>query len=42
MYVAVFYTNVAKVDRDVAYVTMIVHVCYKLLMYVAPDVQTGS
>jgi hypothetical protein len=26
-----FYMNVAKVDRDVAYVAMVVHVCYKLL-----------
>jgi hypothetical protein len=27
----VFYMDVAKVDRDVAYVAMVVHVCYKLL-----------
>jgi hypothetical protein len=27
----VFYMNVAKVDRDVAYVSMVVHVCCKLL-----------
>jgi hypothetical protein len=27
----VFYMDIAKVDRDVAYVTMVVHVCCKLL-----------
>ena len=27
----VFYVDVAKVDRDVVYVAMIVHVCCKLL-----------
>jgi hypothetical protein len=27
----VFYIDVAKVDRDVVYVAMVVHVCYKLL-----------
>jgi hypothetical protein len=27
----VFYTDVAKVDQDVAYVAMIVHVYYKFL-----------
>jgi hypothetical protein len=27
----VFCTDVAKVDRDVAYVTMVVHVCCKCL-----------
>ena len=26
-----FYTDVAKVDRDIAYVAMVVHVCCKLL-----------
>jgi hypothetical protein len=27
----VFHVDVAKVDRDVAYVAMVVHVCCKLL-----------
>jgi hypothetical protein len=27
----VFYMNVVKVDRDIAYVTMVVHGCCKLL-----------
>ena len=27
----VFYMDVAKVDRDIAYVAMVVHVCYKLM-----------
>jgi hypothetical protein len=27
----VFYTDVAKVDRDIAYVAIVVHVCCKLL-----------
>ena len=27
----VFYTDVAKVDRDVAYVKMVLHICCKLL-----------
>jgi hypothetical protein len=27
----VFHMDVAKIDRDVAYVSMIVHVCFKLL-----------
>ena len=27
----VFHMNVAKIDRDVVYVAMVVHVCYKLL-----------
>jgi hypothetical protein len=27
----VFYMDVAKIDRDVTYVTMVVHVCCKLL-----------
>jgi hypothetical protein len=26
-----FYKDVAKVDCDVAYVAMVVHVCYKLM-----------
>ena len=26
-----FHVDVAKVDRDIAYVAMVVHVCYKLL-----------
>ena len=32
-----FYTDVAKVDRDVAYVAMVVHVCCKglLLMFLS-------
>ena len=30
----VFYIDVAKVDRDVAYVAMVVHVCCKLLFSV--------
>jgi hypothetical protein len=28
---SVFHTDVIKVDRDVAYVAMVVHVCYKRL-----------
>ena len=27
----VFYIDIAKVDRDVAYVAMVIHVCYKRL-----------
>jgi hypothetical protein len=27
----VFHANVAKVDRDVAFIAMVVHVCCKLL-----------
>jgi hypothetical protein len=27
-----FHMNVAKIDRDVAYVTMVVHICCKLLL----------
>jgi hypothetical protein len=30
----VFYTDIAKVDRDVAHVAMIVHVCCKLLFLI--------
>ena len=26
-----FHADVAKVDQDVAYVAMVVHVCYKLM-----------
>ena len=26
-----FYVDVAKIDRDVAYVAMVVHICCKLL-----------
>jgi hypothetical protein len=26
-----FHVNVAKVDRDVAYVAIVVHICYKLM-----------
>jgi hypothetical protein len=27
----VFHPDVAKIDRDIAYVAMVVHVCYKRL-----------
>ena len=41
-----FHMNITKVDRDVGYVAMVVHVCYKLLfpmfLSVFPDVLPPS
>jgi hypothetical protein len=34
----VFHTDVAKVDRDVAYVAMVIHVCCKLLFLTVSSV----
>jgi hypothetical protein len=29
----VFYRDIAKIDRDVSYVAMVVHVCFKLSVF---------
>jgi hypothetical protein len=34
MHVASFHVDVAKVDRNIAYVTMAIHICYKRLFQI--------